>query len=182
HRDVKPANLLVRKSDADWQVKLIDFGLALKRSGRETILATANTLAGSSIAGTLDYAAPEQMGKLPGVTVRPCSDVYGFARTCCYALFQTPQPLLRHWRSIPAPLAELLESCMEDQPGQRPQDFKAVLERLGASASPPATPPPAPAPVTLPVVAQQASGKPASEMTRQEREQELAALAMRVSS
>src|SRR5205823_3663755 len=57
HRDIKPANLLVCKEDKRWQAKLIDFGLALKRSGRETMLATANTLAGSSIAGTLDYAA-----------------------------------------------------------------------------------------------------------------------------
>src|SRR5207244_3535437 len=174
HRDVKPANLLVRKSDADWQVKLIDFGLALKRSGRETILATANTLAGSSIAGTLDYAAPEQMGKLPGVPVRPASDVYGFAKTCCYALFQTPQPLLRHWRSIPTPLAELLESCLEDQPARRPQDFKTVLDRLSTlGGSPPPT-------VSLPVVQEPAaptvSTKPVAQMTKEERLQELNAL------
>src|SRR5205807_1481106 len=43
HRDVKPANLLVSKQDKGWQAKLIDFGLALKRSGQETMLATAKT-------------------------------------------------------------------------------------------------------------------------------------------
>jgi tRNA A-37 threonylcarbamoyl transferase component Bud32 len=32
HRDVKPGNLLVRKRSPGWQVKLIDFGLALRRS------------------------------------------------------------------------------------------------------------------------------------------------------
>src|SRR5262249_11094091 len=189
HRDIKPANLLVRRepggSSPRWQAKLIDFGLALKRTGRETLLATSATLTGSSIAGTLDYAAPEQMGKLPGVPVRPASDVYGFARTCCYALFQTPQPLLRHWRSIPGALAELLESCSEAQPAQRPPDFKAVLDRRAALGGRPTTvnaPAPA-APVSLPLVQDSgaaASNKPVAQMTREERLQELSALAMRV--
>ncbi len=199
HRDVKPANILVSsplapsggegsgvrgKGESErLQVKLIDFGLALKRSGRETLLATSNTLAGSSIAGTLDYAAPEQMGKLSGISVAPYSDVYGFGRTCCYALFQTPQPLMRHWRGIPAPLAELLESCLEDQPKQRPQDFKTVLVRLSElapRAEEPAKPKP---PLTLPVVPPaKATTKALGDMTPQEREQELSALALRVSS
>src|SRR5262249_22136483 len=54
HRDVKPANLLVRRlgGQAVWDAKLIDFGLALRRTGRETMLANSRTLAGSSIAGT----------------------------------------------------------------------------------------------------------------------------------
>jgi uracil-DNA glycosylase family 4 len=184
HRDVKPANLLVRRPEAGepWQVKLIDFGLALRRTGRETMLATT-TLAGSSIAGTLDYAAPEQMGKLSGVGVGPTSDVYGFARTCCYALFQTPQPLLRHWRSIPDGLAELLESCLEDRPDRRPRDFQMVLERLDELAPSPA---PAPRPaVSLPVAPPPAAAAPVSHtpvdgMNGEQRRQELKALAARV--
>jgi uracil-DNA glycosylase family 4 len=175
HRDVKPANLLVRE-DGGWQVKLIDFGLALKREGRDTLRAGSHTLVGNSIAGTLDYAAPEQMGRIAGASVRPCSDVYGFGRTMCYALFQTPQPLLRHWRSIPAPLAELLENCLEDQPASRPQDFKDVLARLNALSTGAAPPP-----VTLPVVTQAAAApKAIADMARQERERELAALVAKV--
>jgi uracil-DNA glycosylase len=125
------------------------------------------------------------MGKLTGVSAQPASDVYGFGRTCCYALFGTPQPLLRHWRAVPTPLAELLESCLEDQPGQRPQGFEDVSRKLAAlapaSSRPAATP--APAPVTLPVVgnAPAAANKPVEQMTAQERRQELEALALQVS-
>ncbi len=141
HRDVKPANLLVGRASPlsrpgreagseGLSVKLIDFGLALRRTGRETMLTSTSTLVGSSVAGTLDYAAPEQMGKLPGAPVGPHSDVYGFARTLCFALFQTPQPLPRHWRSLPPALAELLEACLEEDPKRRPADLAPVLEGL----------------------------------------------------
>jgi serine/threonine protein kinase len=130
HRDVKPANVLVRRDGPHWQVKLIDFGLALRPQALQSTAASSDTLTGSSIAGTLDYAAPEQMGKLPGVPVGPGSDIFGFARTCCFALFQTPQPLPRHWRGIPEPLTELLEQCLEETPAKRPADFRAVLAGL----------------------------------------------------
>lgn len=132
HRDIKPGNLLVRGDEPAWQVKVIDFGLAM-RSG--TLESTArsqrdNTVTGESIAGTIDYAAPEQMGRLSGVAVGPYSDVYGFGKTCCYALFQTPQPTWQHWKQLAPPLAELLSKCLEEDPQQRPQDFAAVLDRL----------------------------------------------------
>src|SRR5207302_2004291 len=110
HRDVKPANLLVRLERAAsaprWRAKLIDFGLALKPELLRTSLAESIRGGGSvsrlacQVAGTLDYAAPEQLGRLPGVAVGPAADVYGFGRTCCFALFQTPQPLRKHWSAV----------------------------------------------------------------------------------
>ncbi|MFO0927782.1 MAG: serine/threonine-protein kinase [Gemmataceae bacterium] len=132
HRDVKPGNVLVRPGADGLEVKLIDFGLALRAStpGSTRRASLDRTLAGASIAGTLDYAAPEQMGKLPGVTVGPASDVYGFAKTCCFALFGTPQPTFQHWQKIPAPFAELLGRCLSDPPRERPADFAAVLRLL----------------------------------------------------
>ncbi len=135
HRDIKPGNLLVRKeSDGSWRVKVIDFGLALKQQVMHTTSISAavsmKTTLGYSIAGTMDYGAPEQMGKLPGVAVGPYTDIYGFARTCCYALFKTVQPLRKHWREVPDELADLLEQCLSEKPEERLQSFDDVLKGL----------------------------------------------------
>jgi hypothetical protein len=90
------------------------------------------TLVGSSIAGTVDYAAPEQLGRRPGVPVGPYSDVYGWAKTLCYALFRTPTPNARHFKEagVPDALRELLDACFDDEPRYRPQSFAEVKRRL----------------------------------------------------
>ena len=144
HRDIKPANVLVRRDGAQWRVKLIDFGLALKQQVLNGSL-PAKTVTGSSVAGTRDYAAPEQMGQLPGVGVTPRSDLYGFGKTCCYALFRTVQPQRKHWRAVPEALADLLEQCMAETPTERPADFAEVLTRLEAMKAPAVAAPAAPA-------------------------------------
>jgi WD40 repeat protein/tRNA A-37 threonylcarbamoyl transferase component Bud32 len=154
HRDVKPANVLVRRDGSGWRVKLIDFGLALKQSVLTgTAAATSmrgRTVTGYSIGGTLEYAAPEQMGRLPGVAVGPCTDVYGFGKTCCYALFRTANPLRKHWREIPEALADLLEQCLQEQPAERLPNFAAVLDGLAKLTRPPTHPVSVP-PVVVPV-------------------------------
>jgi tetratricopeptide (TPR) repeat protein len=149
HRDVKPANILV----ANGSVKLIDFGLALRQQMVQTTLGAASsytqTLIGSSIAGTIDYAAPEQLGKRPGDKIGPHSDVYGLGKTACFALFGTTMPLARHWRSVPAELADLLGQCLAEDPRERPGSCQEVADRLTgvASVAPMAIPLPLPEPV-----------------------------------
>ena len=136
HRDVKPANVLVRKDANGWQVKLIDFGLALRteyvRNTMRAPSARQHSIEGSSIAGTVEYAAPEQMGRLPGVPVGFYSDLYGWGKTCCYALFGTAQPLPKHWKAIPDHLAGVLGQCLEENPQERPTSCAEVLDRLSA--------------------------------------------------
>ncbi len=135
HRDLKPANILVRKAGNDWQVKVIDFGLALRKQVVETSMAVrsaGNTVLSDSVAGTVQYAPPEQLGRLPGVKVGPWSDVYAFGKTCCYALFRTTEPRSRHLTGLPAELRELLEGCIEQELEHRHARFEKVLPALEA--------------------------------------------------
>jgi tRNA A-37 threonylcarbamoyl transferase component Bud32 len=133
HRDLKPANVLVRKEGDGWQVKVIDFGLAMRQQAAETGGARASgedTVLGRSLAGTVKYAPPEQLGELPGVRAGPYSDVYAFGKTCCFALFRTTEPKSRHWAGIPRELAEMLEQCTEEDLPHRLADFEPVLQVL----------------------------------------------------
>lgn len=148
HRDIKPANVMVRRlpdppppagtkrkepPPAEWEVRLIDFGLALKSEVLRGSLSTRRgaTIQGTSIAGTLDYAAPEQMGQLPGAKVGPPADVYGFAKTMCFALFRTPRPGMQHYEALPRSVAKLIDKSLRDNPDERPQNFDVVLEVIG---------------------------------------------------
>jgi formylglycine-generating enzyme required for sulfatase activity len=175
HRDVKPRNVLIRVENrsassaagaptggtaaqrpagegtggtARVQVKLIDFGLALQQSTART-LASGNTLLGSSQTGTLDYAAPEQLGKLPGVKPGPYSDVYSWARTLCFALFRTPNPRPRQFQMLSEAMQDLLDDSLGDARedlAKRPATMDVLLKRLAACAAPVAPPARVPAP------------------------------------
>jgi DNA polymerase len=91
--------------------------------------------------------------------------------------------LLRHWRSVPAELAELLETCLEEQPEQRPRDFQMVLNRLDAIGAPPASSGPVLSlPVASPAPASTVGRLPVANMTIEQRQQELAVLAKQVSA
>ena len=71
HRDVKPANLILRP---DGRVALVDFGAA-RHLAREVTH-------GSTLVGTFGYMPPEQLGG----TVEPSSDLYALGATLVHAL------------------------------------------------------------------------------------------------
>lgn len=133
HRDVKPGNVFVT---ADWQVLLLDFGLARP--------ADASRLTGTNdILGTPGYMAPEQ------IFGRPCderTDVYGLGGTL-YAMLEgrSPYPnfnLLLHRDelgrgarprmpdSTPAGLAAIALTCLEGEPSARYASAEALRDDL----------------------------------------------------
>jgi formylglycine-generating enzyme required for sulfatase activity/tRNA A-37 threonylcarbamoyl transferase component Bud32 len=155
HRDLKPDNVLLRRQDGGWEVKVIDFGLALQQRAVEASAARASvghTVLGETLTGTFKYAPPEQLGELDGVKAGPYSDVYAFGKLCCYALFRTTEPKRRQWATIPNELAEVLERCTEQELTHRHPSFEPVLQALEA-LNLPAPAAAAPPPVSRPAAA-----------------------------
>ncbi|MFQ5502459.1 MAG: protein kinase [Phycisphaerae bacterium] len=73
HRDLKPGNILVERTDEIAQPKILDFGIA-RITDTDTLLTTRQTQAGQLI-GTLRYMSPEQAAGDPA-DIDTRSDVY----------------------------------------------------------------------------------------------------------
>jgi len=131
HRDYKPENVLV---NGDGISKLTDFGIAA-RTGDHPVPA-----------GTLLYAAPEQMA---GAPASPASDVYAATATFYECLTgrppfsgQTADELIRLHHSepvpldpVPEPLRPLIAAGMAKDPGRRPTDATTFVAGLKKAAS-----------------------------------------------
>lgn len=136
HRDLKPENVLVSDSG---DVKLTDFGLA-RLADQSTVTQTG------SIVGSLPYMAPELLsGEQAAVT----SDIFSFG-VLAYELItgqlpfraETPErtmllltegnfiSLRQANPRVPAPLAEVIDSCLRKDPKLRPRGIWAVESEL----------------------------------------------------
>jgi serine/threonine-protein kinase len=138
HRDVKPANVLLRR---DGAVKLVDLGIAV--SVDQTRVTRSGTVLGSAA-----YMAPEQ---LEGGEVGPAADVYALAVVCFEALAgrkarsgrtpveiahgvaTTPPPDVReHAPDLPAAAAEALARGMARAPADRPRSAGELAAELAS--------------------------------------------------
>ncbi|MEU5163071.1 protein kinase [Streptomyces sp. NPDC020875] len=121
HRDVKPANVLLR---ADGGVVLCDFGIA-------ELADTEPLTASGALMGTLPFLAPE---RLTGGQAGPPSDLFALGCTLC-ALFTGHSPFARpeaaavlhavaherpHIPERAGPLAPLLAALLAKDPADRP--------------------------------------------------------------
>ena len=135
HRDVKPANVFLRR---DGRTSLFDFGLAC---------AANETRGGALGVGTMEYAAPEQ---ICGAPVDRRADIYSLG--CLLYEMVTGRPPFRGDSSseiaerqlkrdaaapshviadVPSRLDDLIMSMLEKLPSRRPDDAAEVGRRLG---------------------------------------------------
>jgi serine/threonine-protein kinase len=122
HRDVKPANILVRPGSGRAQIT--DFGLTVAELGKRAGGSVRLPVAGRTrrvIQGTPDYMPPEAAHGLP-VDLDPAKDrvlltaldVYGLGATL-YALLAGAPPF-RADPDAPDPISSLLEQVRESSP------------------------------------------------------------------
>jgi formylglycine-generating enzyme required for sulfatase activity/tetratricopeptide (TPR) repeat protein len=136
HLDLKPANLLLKRTKTGIRVKIIDFGLARVGSSlRDSVLqgsATGKTQFGQMIIGTLYYAPPEQLGHSEYGAPSAKSDLYAFGASL-YRLMsgEIPQPLNPECLTeAPPALFQLLCQCLNRIPEQRPDSAQQLVNRL----------------------------------------------------
>ncbi|MCW8137323.1 MAG: protein kinase [Planctomycetota bacterium] len=143
HRDVKPANVLVRR--ADGRAKLQGFSLAknLERAPFSVITADGESL------GTPYYMPPEQVRSAKNVDQR--CDIYSWGATTYHCLsghlplesrsygefiekvFSQDAPPIERWvPSVPRPLATLVGRTLKREPAERPQSMGDVVQELEA--------------------------------------------------
>ncbi|MFJ9850142.1 serine/threonine-protein kinase, partial [Streptomyces sp. NPDC101150] len=134
HRDVKPANILLR---GDGSAVLSDFGIAA------LLDAEASTSTGSLL-GSAAFIAPERLLNRPA---GPAGDLFSLGTTLCLlatgvspfdrpssaAVLQAVAHEEPHIPDAAGPLAPLIEDLLRKNPGDRPSSTDAAnsLRRLG---------------------------------------------------
>lgn len=169
HRDIKPSNLMLTREGDEWQLKLIDFGLARTFAGSEADEDLA-AVTHSGFVGTPYYASPEQLEQKE-LDIR--SDIYSLGVTIWFLLTgkvpftgSVVSVLSQHLHKEPPwdqlgtcaspALRSLLQRMLAKDPATRPQsalDLRRELEHClstPATLGSPSAPAPAPTPAPIP--------------------------------
>jgi serine/threonine protein kinase len=138
HRDLKPENIMISPAG---QPVILDFGLALTRKGRRVTYPRL-----SSVAGTPEYMAPEQVDGQRG---DPRTDLYAVGvmlyemlaghppfggdnpmAVMAQQLYHPIPRLDKDRPGVPLPLAALVTRCLQKKPDERFPDMRAFLDAL----------------------------------------------------
>jgi serine/threonine-protein kinase len=147
HRDLKPQNLFVTKRVGGQPlVKVLDFGISKSLGNMSSLTQT------SSVVGSPMYMAPEQLRSSKKIDSR--SDIWALGvvlRELCTGKLpfdaesipeltlkvagEMPRPVLEDAPDAPPELVEIINRCLEKDPGRRFQsvgDLAQALEPLSA--------------------------------------------------
>ena len=121
HRDIKPSNILL---DEDGNAYLADFGIAQDLAGINKNKAVLETIAGS-----LDYMAPEQAH---GEAITPRSDIYSLGITLYEMLagdhpFKNGSSIERFYKHINDPVPEI-----NTLPGDTQDSVNEIIQKATA--------------------------------------------------
>lgn len=143
HLDLKPANILLKQTHTKMVVKIIDFGLSHVATSLRQQAATRQSQKGLShfgqkVFGTLDYASPEQLGAMQYGKPSAKSDIFAFGATM-YHLLTGKKPNRFIERDLPdiPELRDLLNSCLKEEPSQRPESVQELVCYLKQIIEPP---------------------------------------------
>jgi len=158
HSDLKPSNILVKRTELGYTSKLIDF---------DSAYIAGNPPPAEEIVGTINYYSPELLGYIQEAGVTPgelgvASDIFSLGLIYTEFLTGAPPPFdaatyhepataIRHGEILRVPrtgvdpeLADLVDRMLAANPDQRPTIGQVHATLMGLRSTPEPTAPPVP--------------------------------------